>query len=221
MDITSLLITFVGIIVIVALFILTRLSKNKKPESSAMFVPTIKDENGNLFTSILDDIPARDGTPIVETSHSDNEAASPSKEKDDVIEDTTQHILFISSKNDQSIDGNKTIKALATNGFKFGEMDIYHYFIETNFNTGPSKLSLVRVANGMDPWTLKRTDLEDKQLAGLSVIMQIPNKVNKKQAMATFINISEQLCASLDGVLKNQHQAIFTEADRDLFFSKI
>ena len=63
MDIISLLITIAGILIILGLYILGRLSKSKMPkEKEVASVPRIIDDNGDHFTSVLDDIPATDGS---------------------------------------------------------------------------------------------------------------------------------------------------------------
>ena len=67
MNITSLLITLAGIIIIVALYIISRISQSKLPQNQSSRLPNLEDESGDRFTSILDDIPARDGsTPPIE-----------------------------------------------------------------------------------------------------------------------------------------------------------
>ncbi len=63
MDIISLLITIAGILIILGLYILGRLSRSKMPrEKPIASVPNIVDDNGERFTSVLDDIPATDGS---------------------------------------------------------------------------------------------------------------------------------------------------------------
>lgn len=62
MDIISLLITLIGIVIILGLYIIGRVSRNKLPQAQAVDnVPDLLDESGTRFTSVMDDIPARDG----------------------------------------------------------------------------------------------------------------------------------------------------------------
>lgn len=231
MNITSLLITIAGIIIIIALYIMSRVTKSKMPSKQTSIIPKLKDKNGKKFTSVLDDIPARDGSTPVRTSVeattieavddiSNNEEHNEEqtiKEKDVTISttepsETAQHVLFISEKDVNGLDGNLVKQALKSNGFVFGEMDIYHYMVNLETNTGMT--SLFRVANGMAPWTLIDTDLQDKKLAGLSIVLLTPSKIDDEIAMKTFISVAEKLCEDVGGILKNDKQQILTEENK-------
>ena len=255
MNITSLLITLAGIIFIVALYIISRISHSKLPGKQTSRLPNLKDENGNLFTSVLDDIPARDGsTPkpdnIVQDSNTiqENEAEivdeTSSELDDDSIDKATdksvnqeldqeketqstnsepekrQHILFITARDDKGLDGQLVQQALKTNGLVLGDMDIYHYFpVMGDSYPESEKYSLFRVANGVSPWTLKPEDLINKKLAGLSIVMITPTKINDSEAISLFISLSEKICKQLGGVLKNPQQQLFTAKEKkDLLY---
>ncbi len=223
MNITSLLITLVGIIIIIALYIMSRIAQSKLPKKHTSIIPNLKNEDGSKFTSVLDDIPARDGSSPTKAPAKKEPAKAPdtvSKEeekKDSKKIETTQHILFISAKDEQGLDGNLIQQGLLKNGFVYGDMDIYHYLVDTH----PGKASLFRVANGMSPWTLTNEDLLDKKLAGLSVVMLIPSKIDDKTAINTFITITENLCRSVDGILKNQQQQPFSTSDKEILLSSV
>ena len=244
MNITSLLITLAGIIFIVALYIISRISQSKLPKNTATRIPNIKDENGERFTSVLDDIPARDGsTPVPdmtvnEETAQDNQADTQTDQqeedddeaqaathtpanddKEDAASKQRQHILFITPRNEEGLDGSLVQKVLQKNGLVLGDMDIYHYFPVMDPNQDDEKYSLFRVANGMAPWTLKPEDLLGKKLAGLSVVIITPTKINDSEAISLFISLSERICKQLGGVLKNQQQQLFTASDKkDLIY---
>lgn len=203
MDITSLIITFVGIIIILAIYIISRISRSKLPQTKTTRLPDLKNEDGTRFTSVLDDIPARDGsTPTVKKSPPTNQGNN----KDAKPAEQIQHILFISSNSDAGLDGNLVTKALKKNGLLLDDMDIYHYFTE-------SKKSLFRVANGVYPWTLTKEDLHNKELAGLSIILLTPTEIDDVDAIKLFISISYKLSQEVNGILKNQLQQVFTPKD--------
>lgn len=222
MDITSLIITFVGILIILALYIISRISRSKLPQEKAVRLPNLKNEDGTQFTSILDDIPARDGsTPIPAVKETKQDAVTAdTKNTKNVKNKTTaksveqkQHILFISPNNENGLDGNLVTKVLNKNGFSFGDLDIYHYLIDSITKDKSEKISLFRVANGVDPWTLKKQDLNNKTLAGLSIVLLTPCEIDSKDAIKTFIATSHKISVEMNGVLKNQQQQIFAPKD--------
>lgn len=227
MNITSLLITLAGIIFIIALYIISRISQSKLPSKQTSRLPNLKDEKGNRFTSVLDDIPARDGsTPkpdkiIQETINEesneniDKTNTEINNEINNEPPETQQHILFISGKDDNGLDGKLVQKALKKNGLVLGDMDIYHYFpVMKDSLPDSEKYSLFRIANGVSPWTLKAEDLVNKKLAGLSIVMITPTKINDSEAISLFISLSEKICKQIGGVLKNQQQQLFTAKEK-------
>ncbi len=223
MNITSLLITLAGIIFIIALYIISRISQSKLPSKQTSRLPNLKDENGNHFTSVLDDIPARDGsTPksdkIVQETISEESNENIDKTNSEINNEppeSQQHILFISGKDDNGLDGKLVQKALKKNGLVLGDMDIYHYFpVMKDSLPDSEKYSLIRIANGVSPWTLKAEDLVNKKLAGLSIVMITPTKINDSEAISLFISLSEKICKQIGGVLKNQQQQLFTAKEK-------
>ena len=230
MNITSILITIVGIIFIIALYLMSRISQSKFPKIQSTQLPDIKDENGAKFTSVLDDIPARDGsTPLprsaenIETDFVDSSADSKTGSKHIETESNTQQtqiVLFISAKDENGLDGNTVKRSLIKNGLSFGDKEIYHYIFESSINNQKNKNSLFRVANGVEPWTLTDQDLVDKKLVGLSIVMFIPTKKNNNKAIQVLLNSVEKIANDVNGLLKNQQQHILTQKDKELLLSQ-
>jgi len=93
MNITSLLITLAGIIFIVALYIISRISHSKLPSKKTSKLPNLKDENGNLFTSVLDDIPARDGsTPKPDPDNIVQNSNTIEENKTEIVDETSSKL---------------------------------------------------------------------------------------------------------------------------------
>ena len=203
MNISSILITIVGIVIIIALYVVSRIGQNKLPNNTqASVLPIIKDDDGNAFSSILDDIPATD------------EPSSPHKNKSSIStkQDKQQLVLFISSTDDQTLDGKLIKQALLDNGLSLGDKDIYHYLIE---NKEKQLTSLFRIANGVEPWTLKDNDLEKQQLIGLSMVILLPTIIKNSDAVNTFIEKADAITAQVNGVLKNHQQEILSKEERE------
>ncbi len=229
MDIISLLITIVGILIILGLYILGRLSRSKMPrEKPVASIPKIIDDKGERFTSVLDDIPATDGsTPkprpapamarvattenTIETADKQQHAEKAKQQPQKAVA-KKQHVLFISAKDAPGLDGNQIDKVLKRHGLQFGDMDIYHYYPEGDTNN-----SLFRVANGVKPWTLTQKDLKDKFIAGLSLLLVTPASIDNQQAIDTFVETAKLIANDLHGSLKNQSQQPFTEKDKKGF----
>ncbi len=227
MDITSLIITFVGIIIILALYIISRISRSKLPQEKAVRLPTLKNDDGTKFTSILDDIPARDGyTPTIKNSTqktSPNTTTAEANETSHSSQKNTdsqkQPILFISANDEAGLDGDLVSKVFKKNGLVFGEFDVYHYLV--NIENEPEKTSLFRIANGVAPWTLSKEDLHNKKLAGLSIVLVTPCKIDKSEAVKTFVAISHKISLEVNGVLKNDQQQVFTPKDELLLLDSL
>lgn len=215
MNISSILITIVGIIIIIALYLMSRIAQSKLPQEHGTKLPDLKDSQGNKFTSIQDEIPATDGiTPKQKTTNVTPFNKSSNIKKGDSSDNKQQIILFISAKEGSYLDGNTIQKALIENDLVLGENNIYHYFIDVFQNDGralpPGKSSLFRVANGIEPWTLKQKDLLNSQLAGLSLVMMIPTKIDDRKGFKIFIRIAQKLSKEINGSLKNQQQQELT-----------
>jgi len=212
MDITSLIITFVGILIILAIYIISRLNRAKLPQEKNTKLPIIKNEDGTAFSSVLDDLPATDGSmPKTTAKVEDNNEDIVTQVKPSTTESKKQHILFISANNKDGLDGNLVKKVLIKNGLSFGDLDIFHYLI--NAEQGTEQSSLFRIANGVEPWTLKNSDLHNKKIAGLSIVLDTPCDIDSKEAIKVFVTVSHKISLELEGVLKNQQQQIFTPND--------
>ncbi|MEB8432124.1 hypothetical protein OO007_07780 [Cocleimonas sp. KMM 6892] len=232
MNITSILITIVGIIFIIALYLLSRISQSKLPNKDVSLLPDIKEDNGEPFTSILDDIPARDGIKPTKTAKTEvyyekvksaaadkstlkNASGTKSDTSPSEIQPLKQQIvLFISAQDEQGLDGNLIQPALAHHGLQLGDNDIYHYF-----DDALDAKSLFKIANGVDPWTLTSYDLINKKLAGLSVVMLPNNKVDGKTAVSILLKTAENLANDINGVLKNDKQQLLTQQDKEMLLN--
>ena len=214
MNTISLLITLAGIIIIIGLYLMSRIAQSKLPQALQTQIPSIKNDDGSKFSSILEDIPASDGsTPkpspmqkVTISSNQKNHTSSLDEEKTDKENLPRQVILFISANAETGLDGNLVQKALTANKLILGDNDIYHYYSENKTN----KTSLFRIANGTEPWTLTTKDLQDKNLAGLSIVMSLPSQIADKKALKLLLSISKKLCKEINGTLKNDKQQILT-----------
>lgn len=207
MNIVSILITLIGIIALLALYIISKLSQQKqRPKSKIIVIPKLHDENGLLMSSILADIPATDGStppPVVKIE----------KEKKPIADQ--QLVLFIAFKEENGIKGEQIPPLLEQHNLSLGKQDIYHYFVDKK-----KKESLFRVANAVAPWVLTPSALEGTQTPGLSMVMQLPSTfVSDHSALELFIRHAEDIAVAFNGQLKNDQQEVFSSGDKEALLS--
>ncbi|HIO91865.1 MAG TPA: hypothetical protein EYG68_03365 [Leucothrix mucor] len=208
MNIVSILITLAGIIAILALYIISKLSQQKQPKDQIIIIPKIHDDDGHLMSSIKSDTPATDGStppPIVE----EEQEASTDKPPEKIEE--RQIVLFIASTNETGISGDDIPAVLEKHKLHFGEMDIFHYTIESEKD---GNISLFRIANGVKPWTLVPDELVGTYTPGISIIMQLPSLVDDHSAIELFISHAEGIAKDLNAQLKNAQQEKFSDEDK-------
>ena len=210
MNIVSILITLAGIIAILALYIISKLSQKKQPQDKIIIIPKIHDKDGRLMSSVLGDFSAADGStpaPIIKP----NEKTKKARKKPKRVKER-QIVLFIAALDQSGIDGNKIPAVLEKHNLQFGEMDIYHYLMNTEQE---KSVSIFRIANGVTPWTLVPDELLGTVTPGLSIIMQLPSVANDHAAMELFIHHAEGIARDLNAQLKNSQQANFSIADKE------
>jgi len=209
MDLVSLLITLIGIMVLLGLYVMSRLYDQSpvKQSDKNIRIPTYTDASGNQLSSIKADFPAPISStsppPLNREKQSATSTPSPSK---------NQHVLFIASLSGESLEGNKILAAMKSNKLKLGINDIYHFLIE-------EEKSLFSIANGVAPWTLKDNDLIDQNILGLSLIMQMPTIIDKEEAIHLFVEIGGKLADAIGGELQNTQQQIFLDTDKEIMLA--
>ena len=201
MDLISLLITIIGIIALLGLYVMSKAYSQTSPANKKNTISHYTDAEGNRLSSVLADIPATDGsTPVIQSEESKSDGRQ--KQKD------VQLVLFISAKYSEGLDGNRILQAMEDLDMEFGEMSIFHYLLD-------SGESLFRVANGVKPWTLIPDEMKNIHTPGLSLILQTPTPIDDHEALALFIDTAEKLAKSIQGELKNMQQQDFTHNDKE------
>ena len=210
MNLVSILITLAGIIAILALYVIGKLSQQKEPKDKIIIIPQIRDSEGRLMSSVLGDFSAADGStpPPIEPY---NETENQSNQTKEVIEER-QIVLFIAALDQAGINGSKIPSVLEKHNLRFGEMDIYHYLVDTDKQKA---VSIFRIANGVKPWTLVPDEIINTMTPGLSIILQLPSIANDYSAMELFITHAEGIAIDLGAQLKNAQQENFSAADKE------
>ncbi|MCK5810753.1 MAG: cell division protein ZipA C-terminal FtsZ-binding domain-containing protein [Cocleimonas sp.] len=212
MNIVSILITLAGIIAILALYVISKLSQQKQPKDKVIIIPKIHDDEGHLMSSVLGDFSAADGStpPPIAKPKEKKLVKKPVEER--------QIVLFIATLSDTGLDGNKIPSVLEKHNLQFGDMDIYHYLMNTEQE---KDASIFRIANGVKPWTLIPNELANRTTPGLSIIMQLPSPTNDYAAMELFISHAEGIAIDLDAQLKNAKQENFSDVDKEELLASV
>jgi cell division protein ZipA len=219
-EIVSLGIMVLGLVALLAIYMISRMTHKEQGSKRDMPVVPVKDETGQEVSSILEDNAARDGKrPALnalklDTSETaeplyDNLTPEDKSEKDFKL--PPRLILFIAAPEGQMFDGEAVLDALDNAGLQYGDMNIFHRMVLSEFG----EVSLFSVANGVPPWTLEPEELKQGATPGLSLIINLPSPLDDSEAIHDFIFTAERINQSLGGVLKDQNQDVFTPDVRD------
>lgn len=216
MELVSLIIMVLGLVALVAIYVISRISRRDLPKKRDETVPVLKDADGDERTSVLDDVPARDGkrpspnaremTDVMmsgvagKSGHAQKQAAAPQA----VL--PPQLVLFVASQVEEGFAGDDVLRALDNAGLSFGDMGIFHRVVLTE----KGEVNLFGVANGVKPWTLVPEEMVGQSTPGLSMILNLPSPINDNDAIHDFLRTAERLATDLSGVLKNQEQKVVT-----------
>ena len=201
MDPVSIIIMLLGFAVLGALYYMSRTAKTGQVKQQDTKIHAIREEDGRLATSVKDDTGSE--TVIQEAN------PKPIQE--------TQLILFIAANNEEGLNGNKLINIMEKIGLQFGDMDVYHRITMTD----KGQVSVYSVANGVEPWTLKPDEIREQNTPGVSLILNLPSKIDDVEAINDFIEVAQIMARELKATLKNQNQEEFTDADKQAMLALV
>jgi len=205
MEPVSIIIMLLGMAVLVALYFMSRSSRKIIPKEQDMHIHAIRDDEGRLASSIKDDIPSDSISMSNEEVKEVKEAVIQKAVKE------TQLVLFIASLDEEAgINGNKLLNVMSKIGLKHGDMDLFHRIASTD----KGEVSIYTIANGIEPWTLNPDDIRGSNTPGISLILNLPSKIDDVQAIEDFVNVAKVLSKELNATLKNQQQEKFSDADQ-------
>ena len=215
MDIVSILITVALVILMIAFYIMGRMSQNKLPKEHDKSIPRINDDFGEVTSSVMEDVPATDGSTPVVIENDVEEYEEIGQVKNAAT--PRQLVLFIAAKEGKALSGDKILEVLPKYQMAFGEMDLFHYPIEDNGQ--PSKL--FSIANGVEPWTLNPKDMAGSETPGLSIMMQLPSPIDDRDAIEILVSTTQLIAQDIDGVLKNDTQQTFSKQDAEALMASL
>lgn len=219
METISLIIMALGLVALGAIYFISRASRKEQPTDKKLPpIPTLKDQEGEEATSIMEDQAARDGKGPSQNAQNlsdvmDEKSAAKKKSNPNL---PPQLIMFIAAETEEGFQGPDIINALDNSGLTFGEMDVYHRMVLS----GNGESSLFNVANGIKPWTLVPDELaRGASTPGLSLVLNLPSPIDDGEALHDFMRTAERITSHLGGVLKNQNQEPITAEQRRAYFA--
>ncbi|MEZ8824870.1 cell division protein ZipA [Vibrio amylolyticus] len=102
--------------------------------------------------------------------------------------------------------GTKLFQSMEKNELTYGEMDIFHYHVDSSSN---SKV-LFSVANMMQPGTLQHTDPADFTTKGISFFMTLPCFGDAEQNFNLMLRTAQQIADDLGGNVLDDSRNLMT-----------
>lgn len=115
-------------------------------------------------------------------------------------------VLNVMAREGYIFHGEDLMPCLLTSGLKFGEMAIFHQRLG-NDSRGPVIFS---VANILNPGTFDLNDMANFTTVGVSMFLALPSPINNLEAFDMMLKTARQLCATLDGEMKDDHRNVMT-----------
>ncbi|OIQ25963.1 cell division protein ZipA [uncultured Vibrio sp.] len=102
--------------------------------------------------------------------------------------------------------GTKLFQSMEKNDLKYGEMDIFHYHVDS----GSSSKVLFSVANMMQPGTLKHVDPAEFSTKGISFFMTLPCFGDAEQNFNLLLRTAQQIADDLGGNVLDDGRNLMT-----------
>ena len=115
-------------------------------------------------------------------------------------------VLTVMANEGGRLQGEAIHDALEEAGMHFGEMDIYH-----DYASGNQGVSLLSIANIVEPGTLRPDDKASLVTPGLALLLRLPTVLEGLQALERMLDTATQLAEKLNGHICDQQRLILSE----------
>lgn len=116
-------------------------------------------------------------------------------------------VLNLMARTGEVFDGVQLDKALASCGFRFGDMNIYHRY-EQHVGRGPLLFS---IANVVEPGTFDPDNLDAFTTPGVCMFMKLPGPKRSVHSFELMVECGRKIVTLLDGELKDEHHSVMTQ----------
>ncbi len=111
-------------------------------------------------------------------------------------------VLNVTAKQGRVFSGDDLLHGLITAGLKFGDMNIFHKRLSKD---RPGSV-IFSVANMLNPGTFDLNNMDEFTTLGISFFLALPSPINNLDAFEQMLGVAQQIRATLDGDLKDDHR---------------
>ncbi len=106
------------------------------------------------------------------------------------------------------LSGPALSSAVHAQGFHFGEMMAFHRYAQPEQNRG---MAVCTILNVMEPGSFPDAELEDIEVPGIILLMQLPGPVEPRAAFELVLSVGQQLALELNADLCDEHRNRLTK----------
>ncbi|MBL4572662.1 MAG: cell division protein ZipA [Gammaproteobacteria bacterium] len=111
-------------------------------------------------------------------------------------------VLNVTAKNGRVFSGDDLLQILITSGLKFGDMNIFHKRLSKEHQG----TVIFSVANMLNPGTFDLNNMDEFTTLGISFFLALPTPINNLDAFEQMLGVAQEIRATLDGDLKDDHR---------------
>ncbi|MDG2420862.1 MAG: cell division protein ZipA [Gammaproteobacteria bacterium] len=156
-----------------------------------------------------------DAFALNELNSSEGEEISSSTQE--YIHSSEVLVVNVMAKEGCEFSGDELLHVLVNNRLVFGEMSIFHRYLE-----GDNENSVIfSVANVLKPGIFDLYKMNEFSTIGVSLFLSLPSGINNLQAFEDMIEVAQDICNILDGELKDDHRSVMTAQTTEHYRQRI
>jgi len=178
-------------------------------------MPTILTNENNL---IIPPIPQTMTIPLVLTNETKQETEVEKKIKTKPeISTKTVLILNVVAYPSGLITGQQLLKSIHQAGFRFGKMDIFHYYFDSSSNYA----ILFSLVNMVKPGFFDLVNITNFTTPGISLFMVIPSYGDAYQNFKLMLQSAQRIADDLGGIVQDDEHHIITPQKLEIYKVRI
>ena len=115
-------------------------------------------------------------------------------------------VLNVMAKQGVRFHGLDILNTLRDQGFEFGDMNLFHFYVDQSSKLRP----LCSIANTVEPGTFDIERMAEMETPGLSLFMQLPGPMEDRLAFERLLQLARSVAEQLEGVLCDESRNMLT-----------